>query len=78
LVPDAAHRCLDEIRAYWTRLETTVEERTRLADELRRLALVDELTGLRNRRGLTVASEPILSLRLEGRPPALLSSISMI
>jgi diguanylate cyclase (GGDEF)-like protein len=62
-----------EIRAYWTRLETTVEERTRLADELRRLALVDELTGLRNRRGLTVASEPILSLAARGETsPALL------
>ena len=36
-----------------------VSQRKALEEELQRLALVDELTGLRNRRGFLVAAEPL-------------------
>jgi len=39
-----------------------ITERKAAADELERLALVDELTGLRNRRGFLTAAEPLLRI----------------
>jgi diguanylate cyclase (GGDEF)-like protein/PAS domain S-box-containing protein len=39
-----------------------LERQTRLVEELRGLALVDELTGIRNRRGLVSGAEALLAI----------------
>jgi PAS domain S-box-containing protein len=50
-----------------------ISQRKAMEEELQRLALVDGLTGLRNRRGFLAAAEPVLhTSRRDLREPALL------
>lgn len=54
-----------------------ITEQKAAADELARLALVDELTGLRNRRGFLTAAEPLLKIAHRDRRDVILLYIDL-
>jgi diguanylate cyclase (GGDEF)-like protein len=60
----------NEIRRYWNRLESA-------NDELKELSIIDELTGLRNRRGFAAASSPILKIATRNKEPVTLLFIDL-
>ncbi|HEU4480385.1 MAG TPA: GGDEF domain-containing protein [Actinomycetota bacterium] len=58
-----------EIRNYWKRLELDLVERNNLVEQLRHLALVDQLTGLNNRRSFHALGEHQLKLTQRAGKP---------
>lgn len=65
---DRVRRRTSELEAVNRRLQTEIAERKKAEEEIRRLSLVDELTGLYNRRGFSLlAGRELKAIQRSGR-----------